>query len=158
VIVSTGVVVELSVDWPLLSGAPEVGAVDPVELLVAGLPAAAGAPGAGMVELCGAGVLVFGADAIGALAGTCGGAEGALFGTLCVPGAVALGAIWEGGKSPGAGNAPLPSGGKSVPRVPSGIWSVIFATRSSGLLVVRTGRSVVNALALISARTCCSLS
>jgi hypothetical protein len=77
------------------------------------------------------------------------------------PGATDAGAAGCGGSSPGAGKAPLPSGGNrvpSVPKVPNCISSADLTTAFSGWLVVRAGRAVENALALISARTWASLS
>lgn len=72
-------------------------------------------------------------------------------------GATNIGATGAGGSSPGAGNAPLPSGGRRVPSVPNSIRLVVSPTGSSARLVVRTGLSLVNALALIKACTCASL-
>lgn len=103
-----------------------------------------------------AGAALFGAIVTGGLLG------GASFGTpfpgvAACCGATVTGDTGAGGRSPGAGKAPLPSGGRSVPSVPNSIRFVVSPTGSSARLVVRTGLSLVNALALIRARTCASL-
>jgi hypothetical protein len=113
------------------------------------------------------GAALCGACVIGGLVGATGLFTGGLLGggTVGAPfpggaaccGATANGATGGGGSSPGPGNAPLPSGGSRVPSVPNSIRFVVSPTGSSARLVVRTGLSLVNALALIRARTCASL-